>query len=209
MFEIIDIFSNESLNPIWTLKTGSLFLLTVDSKKLFLEEGLNFMVKDHDQFGKDEVLGIVNVEPRHLYLAQGERVPFKLHPPNGSKQAEVPGYLVIRCRRASDYDQKFMADFEKFRGKKGVASHDHPTSTTNIIKTMVTFKTKRDHDGTLKVSDKEFPCNTWMSVLLRSRVFGFLVLCCCHVLTSLRATYLNSTRFDPVQTPNEWEKQSG
>jgi hypothetical protein len=142
---------SESLDPIWTLKTGSLFLLTVESKKLFLEEGLNFLVKDHDQFGKDEVLGMVNVNPRAVYLAQGERKEFKLLPPNGSKQQEVPGYLVLRCRRASEYDQKFMADYETLQGGKGVASYDHPKSTTNLVKTMVTWTKRKEKDGTIKV----------------------------------------------------------
>jgi hypothetical protein len=140
-----------SLDPIWTLKTGSLFLLTIESKKLFLEEGLNFAIKDFDQFGKDETLGVINVNPRIIYLAQGERTEFKILPPSGSKSNEVPGYLVIRCRRASEYDQKFMADYESLQGGHGVASYDHPRASTSLVKTLVTWNRKKDKDGTIKV----------------------------------------------------------
>ena len=36
------LFSWFSLNPIWTLKTGSLFLLTVESERFFVEDGMKF-----------------------------------------------------------------------------------------------------------------------------------------------------------------------
>jgi hypothetical protein len=129
-----------------------LFLLEIESRNLFIEDGMMFLVKDYDQFGKDEVLGLVNVNPRVLYRANGERLEFKLQPPHGSKQTEVPGYLVIRCRKASEYDQKFMAEYAKSKGEKGVASYDHPAVTTGFIKTMTTWNKKKDKDGTLKVS---------------------------------------------------------
>lgn len=125
--------------------------MTVESKKLFVEDGMRFIVKDFDQFGKDEILAICTVNPRVLYLANGERMEIKLLPPNGSKHAEVPGYLVIRCRRASEYDQKFMADYEKLQKKGGVASYDHPKSNTSLIKTMVTWNKRKEKDGTTKV----------------------------------------------------------
>lgn len=116
-----------------------------------MEDGLNFIIKDFDQFGKDEVLGVVNVNPREIYLAQGERKEFKVLPPAGSRLDEVPGYLVLRCRRASEYDQKFMSDFESLQGSKGVVSYDNPKSSTSLVKTMVTWNKKKEKDGTVKV----------------------------------------------------------
>ena len=42
-----------SLDPIWTVRTGSLFLLEVASEELFIEDGMKFLVKDFDQFGSN------------------------------------------------------------------------------------------------------------------------------------------------------------
>ncbi|KAL3921597.1 MAG: hypothetical protein SGILL_002669 [Bacillariaceae sp.] len=137
----------KTLNPVWTLKTGSLFLLTVESERFFIEDGIKFLVKDFDQLGKDEVLGLVHVNPRALYKANGERMEFKLQPPLGTRK-EVPGYLVIRCRHATDYDQKFMADHAKSKGGKGVASYEHPQANTGLVKTLTTRNKKKDKEGT-------------------------------------------------------------
>eukprot|EP00529_Nitzschia_sp_RCC80_P008506 CAMPEP_0113512820 /NCGR_PEP_ID=MMETSP0014_2-20120614/39536_1 /TAXON_ID=2857 /ORGANISM="Nitzschia sp." /LENGTH=1224 /DNA_ID=CAMNT_0000409189 /DNA_START=63 /DNA_END=3733 /DNA_ORIENTATION=+ /assembly_acc=CAM_ASM_000159 len=139
-----------TLDPIWTLKTGSLFILTTESRKLFLDDGMRFIIKDFDQLGKDEVLGIVHVKPQVWYQSKGERMEFKLHPPHGSKDTEVPGYLVLRIRRASEYDQKFMADYNNTKGTQGVASVDHPKATTNFVKTMTTFNKRKTKDGTVR-----------------------------------------------------------
>ena len=140
------------LDPIWTLKTGSLFLLTTESRRLFLDDGMRFIVKDFDSIGKDEVLGIVHVKPQILYKAEGQRMEFKIQPPHGSKASEVPGYLVLRVRRATEYDQKFMADYENTKGNQGVASVEHPKATTNFVKTMTTFNKRKDKDGIVRVS---------------------------------------------------------
>jgi hypothetical protein len=142
----------KTLNPIWTLATGSLFSLTVESERFFVADGMQFLVKDFDQFGKDEVLGLVHVNPRILYLANGERMEFKLEPPVGSKQVDVPGYLVLRCRRATAYDIKFMSTYASNKGAKGVASYEHPKANTGLVKTMTTWNRKKDKDGLIKVS---------------------------------------------------------
>ena len=101
----------KSLNPIWTLQTGSLFLLTIDSKDLFAGDGLFCRVVDYDVISNDD-LGMFVVPPAVLYTANGEREVFKLKPPPRSKEKEVPGYLAIRCRRATQYDKDFMKEFE-------------------------------------------------------------------------------------------------
>jgi len=144
----------QTLNPIWTLKTGSLFLLTVESRRLFIEEGIKFVIKDYDKIGKDEVLGMSHVDPKVLYRAQGERMEFKVVPSKKSntgaksqrKLRQNQGTLVLRCRRASQYDQKFMAEFAKQESKnaKGVASYEAPKADTSVIKTLTTKVKKKD-----------------------------------------------------------------
>ena len=144
---------SKTLNPIWTLKTGSLFLLTVESKRFFIEDGMKFVLKDYDQIGHHDVLGVVNVEPKILYNSTGQRLSYKLQPPPNSKLKEVPGILIIRCRRASQYDQKFMTDYEKKgEGMKGVSRYVAPVSNTNVFKTITTKVKKRDKHNIVHVS---------------------------------------------------------
>lgn len=97
------------LDPIWTIKTDSLFLFTLTSQELFTSDGLLFVLKDFDKLGGNEKLGVVTVPAKTLYEAKGERMEFKLQP-HGYKSKEVSGYLAIRCRRASTRDIKFMEE---------------------------------------------------------------------------------------------------
>ena len=141
------------LDPIWTVKTGSLFLLEVESEQFFLEDGMTFLVKDFDQFGANETLGIVHVSPRALYRATGERMEFKLQPVPGKTAAEVPGYLAIRCRRATTYDKTFIEGMQS--SLKAIAAPKLPKSQGNVIKSIVT-KTSKIENGVKKVS--HCPC---------------------------------------------------
>lgn len=109
-------FISKTLDPIWTVMTGSLFLLTVDVKELFRGEGLLCVVYDYDKVGGDERLGACTIPPKTLYDAKGERMEFKLGPPPGKTQ-DVPGYLAIRCRRATEEDKEFMKKFADSKNK--------------------------------------------------------------------------------------------
>jgi hypothetical protein len=100
-----------SRDPIWTLETGSLFLWKVSSNDLFRSDGLQFFVWDFDKMSQDEVLGWFTVPPNVLYGAKGERLEYKLKPPPWSREEAVPGHLAVRCRRASEYDKRFMKEY--------------------------------------------------------------------------------------------------
>lgn len=73
--------SNED-NPIWTLKSKSLFIWTIDALELFQsEDGLVFEVKDYDAVGANESMGVFGIPPRALYgWKDGERKMFSLKP---------------------------------------------------------------------------------------------------------------------------------
>ena len=146
-----------SLDPIWTLKTESLFLLTLASKDLFLQDGLGFVVRDFDRLGADENLGLVRVPPATLYKAKGERLEFKLQPPPGAG-GDVTGYLAIRCRRASDGDKIFMEGHKA--SLTAVAAQEHPTTVTSDIRSIVTRREKVEKDGTRKVREECNPLST-------------------------------------------------
>jgi len=158
-------YRQKTLNPVWTLSSGSLFLLHIESRRFFIEEGVRFVVKDFDKMGKDEVLGICKVDPKVFYKAKGERMEFKLTPPRlenaGSKDGPngvTPGTLIIRCRRATAYDQKFMADFDKQESKnaKGVSSYNAPEADTSVFKTLTTKVKKRDANGEMLYKIRPF-----------------------------------------------------
>lgn len=138
----------KSLDPIWTVKTDSLFLLESEAEELFIEEGMKFLVKDFDQFGGNETLGLVHVPPKTLYLADGERMEFKLQPIPGKTSDEVPGFLAIRCRRATAHDKKFMEGFES--SLNAAAEPKMPKVSNNAIKSIVSRTTKVEN-GVKKV----------------------------------------------------------
>lgn len=111
----------KTLNPIWTVQTGSLFILNIDSKELFAGDGLFCRVVDYDVISSDD-LGMFVVPPDVLYKANGEREVFKLRPPPRSNKEEVPGDLAIRCRRATLYDKEFMKEFAQAAAKADTAA---------------------------------------------------------------------------------------
>jgi len=130
-------FIPKTLDPIWTIKTNSLFLLKIDVKQLFRGEGLLCIVYDYDKLGGNERLGAVTIPPKTIYDAKGERMEFKLGPPPG-KTDDVPGYLAVRVRRATKNDLDFMQKLEesgkKFRlpAKKQVEETDSKGGSGNI-----------------------------------------------------------------------------
>ena len=99
-----------SLDPIWTVKSGGLFLFTVNVETLFLSEGLRFLVKDFDAMSYDRQMGQVCVTHDLIYRGTGKRMEWKLLPTPASQKKEVPGYVAIKCRRARDYDIHFMRE---------------------------------------------------------------------------------------------------
>jgi hypothetical protein len=141
-----------SLNPIWTLQTGSLFIMSIDAKELFAGDGLFCRVLDYDVLSSDD-LGYFVVPPDLLYKGNGEREVFKLKAPPRSK-GEVPGYVAIRCRRATQYDKEFMKEFES---SAEAAKADTVSAATTSeggksnLKSIIETKVKVDKSGVRKV----------------------------------------------------------
>ncbi len=137
----------DSLDPIWTLKTHSLFLLTIESRELFLSEGLVCDLMDFDAVGAHEKLGVVVVPPNVIYEASGKRLEFKLQPPN-EKVKEVPGHLAIRCRKATEYDIEFMKNYyTEEKGERIFLTDVKNVMGGGIIHTLVTKNSKKEREG--------------------------------------------------------------
>ena len=105
------------LDPIWTLKTESLFLFTISTKDLFLGHGLTFTLRDYDQVGNHEFLGAFVVEPQTIFDSKGERLVYKLE--DHEKGKSIPGHAAIRIRKASQSDVQFLEEYHSSK-KRGV-----------------------------------------------------------------------------------------
>jgi hypothetical protein len=149
-------YFQRSLDPIWTLKTGS-----------FLSEGLLCILYDYDNVGKNEKLGAITIPPKTLYEAKGERMEFKLGPSPGETK-DVPGYLAIRCRRATDYDAKFMRDFErgtdsdllglKAATSKATATKGGASNMKSLMNRNTKIRRDGEHAGIKQVRNVSFFC---------------------------------------------------
>jgi hypothetical protein len=104
---------SNSTNPIWTLRKGSLFILTIDLMELFEDEdGLIFEVKDYDSVSKHKSLGAFSVSPRTIYKWNGERREFDLKALSGEKHYDQ-GKLALRVRKATDHDFEFLKKYKE------------------------------------------------------------------------------------------------
>lgn len=135
------------MEPVWTIKNGSLFLLHTTAAELFeCYDGIKFEVKDYDTVGSSESLGNAIVPPRCLYEADGERMVFPLLPEAGRTSVKVTGFIAIRCRHATDHDKEFMVKLN--RGLSKISDKD-PTALAskggkNDFKSLLTVNTKKE-----------------------------------------------------------------
>lgn len=98
----------KDVNPIWTIKTKSVFIFTLYTDEYFNAD-LVFEVKDMKEIYLK--LGQVYLSPKELIEANGERVEKKLT--NMGKDPQ--GYIAIRCKRASQSDVDFFRTPQKQR----------------------------------------------------------------------------------------------
>lgn len=132
--------------------------MTIEVKALFLSEGLRCLVMDFDKVSNDEMLGCVIIPPGTLYHANGERMEFKLAPPPRCMDDEVPGFLAVRCRRATAYDIKFLNEYYESEnaegsdqvglGLKNIAKQATESAGGGGLKTLITkvHRVVRDKD---------------------------------------------------------------
>ena len=70
---------NNTRNPVWTLSTGSLFLIETNVYDFFAKSAqLKFIVKDSDAIPDDDVIGTVLVNKTDLIKGTGERQDYEL-----------------------------------------------------------------------------------------------------------------------------------
>jgi len=131
----------KKLDVVFTLKTDSLFLLNMSARDFFsVEEGVMFVVKDFDTFGANDVLGVVIVPPKMLYTCNGERMVFDLQNPNPKEPSK--GKLAIRCRHATDNDQRFMANYAKDQKQAEGDASEKQSGGKGNVRSMISKQSK-------------------------------------------------------------------
>jgi len=74
---------HSTLNPVWTVKTKSLFVIKTSIEKYFSGSNfVSFRVKDYDKIMQNDVLGTVDISKDKLLRAQGERQVFNIVGPS-------------------------------------------------------------------------------------------------------------------------------
>ena len=146
-------YISSTLEPIYTVKTGSFFIFSTTLRKLFdAREGLRFVVKDYDTLKKNESLGMAIIPPRTLYDGNGERMVLPLVPELGESFAKGGnGFIAIRCREASEQDKEFIKKLS-YGGIRNVVDTS-PTALeskggSNALKSLVTPTSKKEIDVT-------------------------------------------------------------
>ena len=106
-----------TLNPVWTLSTGSLCLIQTTLAEFFESAShMIFDVKDYDSIGEHELLGSTVVSKKEILQSAGERHEYELHQFAGKNNVMTTGnkkpILALRFKIASDEDVKFMLEYE-------------------------------------------------------------------------------------------------
>ena len=70
---------SNTLHPVWTLSTDSMFLIQTNLTDFFeLASHIEFVVKDYDSVGADDILGTTLVKKQDMLDGTGERVEYLL-----------------------------------------------------------------------------------------------------------------------------------
>jgi hypothetical protein len=115
-------FDFSSLNPIWTVDNGSLFILSYTAEELFsYAAGLTFMIKDYDGLSGNETIGKVEVPPTDLLAMTGDRTELVITAMGNfkSKTHYFKSKLQLRVRKATAKDLEFLKQLHAIKkGKK-------------------------------------------------------------------------------------------
>ena len=104
-----------SLDPIYTVDTNSLFILDANRADLIKTGGLLFKVKDYDTGGKNDDVCSKTIPAEALLESAGERLEFPLEPAAWVKGDDA-GNIAVRCRPATSSDREFMTHLRDSQG---------------------------------------------------------------------------------------------
>lgn len=114
-----------SINPIWTIKTGALFLLQTTPDQFFSSSsGLVFTIKNDAILIKDNIIGKVRIAHNDVLYGDGSRQEYSIESKQNInsirtavRQKLLQPKLVLRIKPASTDDIQFMETLA-IRGKE-------------------------------------------------------------------------------------------
>lgn len=150
-----------SLNPVWTVDTRSLFLVSCTAEDFFGHvAGLTFHVVDQDPVSKGAVVAHVSVPHTKLLQMDGERESFRLDvtPAFKKKKKNLGRYykpkLHLRVRSADQDDLQFMKLLTSIRCSKKEGVHaDHCFIAPQKERVGLLRRETKVVDGVTLVSD--------------------------------------------------------
>ena len=101
---------SNTCNPTWTVKTGSLFVMSIQSNDLMKHDHikeLRFRVMNKSGLSSQNCLGTVCISQATILSSNGERLIYHLTKPNKS-QVNSCGMLALKFRRATSTEMEFM-----------------------------------------------------------------------------------------------------
>ena len=159
-----------SLDPIYTVDTKSLFILDANRADLIKAGGLLFKVKDHDTGGKNDDVCSKTIPAETLLESAGERLEFPLDPAAWVKGDDA-GNIAIRCRPATSSDREFMTHIDGqgggiFSSKKIADFKNIDQGFQQLMKTAgganqvksIMRKLKKKDNGIVKVCSFSYLC---------------------------------------------------
>ena len=113
-------YISRTLDPIWTVETGSLFTFETTVHDLLRSRGLECFVYDYDLAGSNDKLGCATIPPMAVLESNGERLEYEVQS-IARETNRNRGVLAVRIRRAGSSDMEFMDKLQSHRKSKSIA----------------------------------------------------------------------------------------
>lgn len=153
-----------TLNPVWTIETDCLCLLTCTAEEFFQAAlGLTFVLKDKESMTSNHIMATASIpQSKILKLTGDERVALPFHLQKAHKYGRentsiFPPTLYIRARQATPNDRQFIQKIFEVNRKKATGVYASQTFVGPRRSRVLRLKReKKVVEGIVKVSAKVF-----------------------------------------------------
>eukprot|EP00550_Attheya_septentrionalis_P000574 CAMPEP_0198283726 /NCGR_PEP_ID=MMETSP1449-20131203/3307_1 /TAXON_ID=420275 /ORGANISM="Attheya septentrionalis, Strain CCMP2084" /LENGTH=1175 /DNA_ID=CAMNT_0043980497 /DNA_START=124 /DNA_END=3651 /DNA_ORIENTATION=+ len=116
----------KTTDPIWTLDTGSLFLIQMTPDDFFASTGgVSFLLKDYHTLLHNDVVGRVILPLESILKAKGERKEYEIkYDRSLGVRSHKKCHLSLRIKKASEDDIQFMEAYAQYKGLVGVYANE-------------------------------------------------------------------------------------
>jgi len=130
---------SKDLNPIWTLKERSLFVLQMTPEEFFsASSGISFVIKDFDAVGSNEIMGYVNINLEELLAGEGKRTGYEIISPKAGKDSELIPVVAV-----TDAASSAVANAGKMTGKLATKAREATGMKTAVVKHTAKLKSEK------------------------------------------------------------------